>query len=349
MAQRRMFNKTITNNDNFLEMPDSSQNLYFHLSMNADDDGFVDNWKAIMRMTGHKEDDLKVLIAKQFVIPFESGVIVIRHWRLNNYLQKDRITPTNYQEELKKLSLDESNAYVLETNDIKNIEIEKTKKIYIEDARQKRIEAKKESDLPYSFEYKIRNAFIGKICPICNREMNATSDKNKPTIQHNKPISLGGKHELDNISVICSNCNCSIQNRVETPPYNTEEVKKIWECIGNVYTDKYSIDKNSIDKNSIDNIRHKFGTYGRVKLTTKQYEKLIEDFSKEIVDKKIEQLDEYVESNNNKNKYSNFNLVLRKAIKEKWWENQNANEYKSKIDIQRERQQKIMEDFVKGV
>ena len=106
MAQRRMFNKTITNNDNFLEMPDSSQNLYFHLSMNADDDGFVDNWKSIIRMTGHKEDDLKILIAKQYIIPFESGVIVIRHWRLNNYLQKDRITPTNYKEEKALLTTD---------------------------------------------------------------------------------------------------------------------------------------------------------------------------------------------------------------------------------------------------
>ena len=84
MAQRRMFNKTITNNDNFLEMPSSSQSLYFHLSMNADDDGFVDNWKSIMRMTGNKDDDMKILIAKQYVIPFESGVIVIKHWRLNN-------------------------------------------------------------------------------------------------------------------------------------------------------------------------------------------------------------------------------------------------------------------------
>ena len=109
MAQRRMFNKTITNNDNFLEMPQTSQNLYFHLSMNADDDGFVDNWKSIMRMVGCKDDDLKVLIAKQYIIPFESGVIVIRHWRLNNYLQKDRITPTNYQEEYSKLSIDNDN------------------------------------------------------------------------------------------------------------------------------------------------------------------------------------------------------------------------------------------------
>ena len=122
MAQRRMFNKTITNNDNFLEMPDSSQNLYFHLSMNADDDGFVDNWKSIIRMTGHKEDDLKILIAKQYIIPFESGVIVIRHWRLNNYLQKDRITPTNYKEEKALLTTDLNNVYNLDTNCIHSID-----------------------------------------------------------------------------------------------------------------------------------------------------------------------------------------------------------------------------------
>lgn len=122
MAQRRMFNKTITNNDNFLEMPDSSQNLYFHLSMNADDDGFVDNWKSIIRMTGHKEDDLKILIAKQYIIPFESGVIVIRHWRLNNYLQKDRITPTNYKEEKALLTTDINNVYNLDTKCIHSID-----------------------------------------------------------------------------------------------------------------------------------------------------------------------------------------------------------------------------------
>ena len=108
------------------------------------------------------------------------------------------------------------------------------------------------------------------------------------------------------------------------------------------------IEENRIEQNSIDNTRHKFGIYGRVKLTTKQYEKLVEDFSKEIVDKKIEQLDEYVESNNNKNKYSNFNLVLRKAIRENWWENQNVNEHKTKRELQEERFKKIEEDFLKG-
>lgn len=122
MAQRRMFNKTITNSDNFLDMPDSSQNLYFHLSMNADDDGFVDNWKSIMRMSGHKEDDLKILIAKQYIIPFETGVIVIRHWRLNNYLQKDRIVPTAYQKEKEQLVVDNTNVYNLYTDCIHSID-----------------------------------------------------------------------------------------------------------------------------------------------------------------------------------------------------------------------------------
>jgi hypothetical protein len=122
MAQKRMFNKSVTNSDDFLELPDSSQVLYFHLSMNADDDGFVNNWKSIIRMTGTKEDDLKILIAKQFVIPFESGVIVIRHWRLNNYLQNDRTKPTIYQKELKQLDTDNNNVYSLYTECIHSIE-----------------------------------------------------------------------------------------------------------------------------------------------------------------------------------------------------------------------------------
>lgn len=122
MAQKRMFDKTITNADDFLEMPDSSQNLYFHLSMNADDDGFVNNWKSIMRMTGHKEDDLKVLIAKQFIIPFDSGVIVIRHWRINNYLRSDRYIETKFKDEKSLLTLDNNLVYQLDTNGIHSID-----------------------------------------------------------------------------------------------------------------------------------------------------------------------------------------------------------------------------------
>lgn len=113
MAQKRMFDKTITNDDLFLEMPLGSQVLYFHLSMNADDDGFVNNWKSIMKMTGTKEDELRVLIAKKYIIPFDSGIIVIRHWRINNYLRSDRHTPTKYQEELAMLESRENNEYQL--------------------------------------------------------------------------------------------------------------------------------------------------------------------------------------------------------------------------------------------
>lgn len=123
MAQRRMFNKVITNSDDFLDMPVSSQNLYFHLGMNADDDGFINNWKSIIKLTGSKEDDLKVLIAKQYIIPFESGVIVIKHWRLNNYLQKDRINPTSFQDEFNQLSLDKNtNIYEMYTECIHSID-----------------------------------------------------------------------------------------------------------------------------------------------------------------------------------------------------------------------------------
>ena len=113
MAQKRMFDKTITNSDKFLEMPVSTQNLYFHLSMNADDDGFVDNWKSIIKISGAKEDDLKLLIAKSYVIPFESGVIVIKHWRINNFLRKDRHIDTHYIDEMKQLDIANNNEYVL--------------------------------------------------------------------------------------------------------------------------------------------------------------------------------------------------------------------------------------------
>ena len=111
MAERRMFAKTIVDSDAFLDMPLSSQALYFHLSMRADDDGFVNNPKKIQRMIGCSDDDLKLLIAKSFVLIFDSGVIVIKHWRLHNTLRKDRYKPTIYQEEFKKLILKSDGGY----------------------------------------------------------------------------------------------------------------------------------------------------------------------------------------------------------------------------------------------
>lgn len=122
MANKRMFSLSVVDTDNFLEMPISSRLLYYELGMRADDDGFVDNWKKILMFTGLKEDDLKILISKMFIIPFESGVIVIRHWRMNNYLQKDRIKPTIHQEELSKLELDENNVYTMDTKCIHRLD-----------------------------------------------------------------------------------------------------------------------------------------------------------------------------------------------------------------------------------
>jgi hypothetical protein len=111
MAERRMFAKTIIDSDAFLEMPTSSQLLYFHLSMRADDDGFVNKPKSVMRMVGCKEDDLKLLFVKKFLIPFESGIVVIKHWKIHNYIAKDRYTETKYKEEKSMLQLDENKAY----------------------------------------------------------------------------------------------------------------------------------------------------------------------------------------------------------------------------------------------
>lgn len=111
MAERRMFAKTIIDSDAFLDMPLSTQALYFHLSMRADDEGFINNPKKIQRMVGSSEDDLKLLTAKRFILAFDSGVIVIKHWKLHNYIRSDRFKPTMYLEEKSRLITKENKAY----------------------------------------------------------------------------------------------------------------------------------------------------------------------------------------------------------------------------------------------
>ena len=113
MAERRMFAKTIIDSDAFLEMPVTAQLLYFHLSMRADDDGFINKPKAIMRMCGSKDDDIMLLFSKKFILPFESGVVVIKHWKIHNYIRKDAYTETKYKEEKALLELDENSSYRL--------------------------------------------------------------------------------------------------------------------------------------------------------------------------------------------------------------------------------------------
>lgn len=202
MAQRRMFNLDVIDTDNFIEMPISSRLLYYELGMRADDDGFVKDWKKILTFSGLKEDDMKVLVAKNYIIPFETGIIVIRHWRLNNYLQSDRKKETVCLEEKALLTVDNSNVYNLYTN-----------------------------------------------------------------------------------------------------------------CIHSI--DKYSIDYNSIEKENIK--RKRFGNFNRILLTDIEYQKLVDEFGEDFINNQIRLLDEYIQSNNNKNKYSDFNLVLRKSIRENWF------------------------------
>lgn len=115
MAERRMFAKTIIDSDSFLDMALSTQALYFHLSMRADDDGFINNPKKLCRMIGASDDEMKVLFAKKFLLGFESGVIVIKHWKMHNYIQKDRYKKTVYDEEMAQLGTSSNNGYTLDT------------------------------------------------------------------------------------------------------------------------------------------------------------------------------------------------------------------------------------------
>ena len=108
MAERRMFAKSIVTSDDFLDMPMSARCLYFTLGMLADDDGFVNSPKSIMRQVGATSDDMNILLVKKYLIAFESGVIVIRHWRIHNYVRSDRYNETIHTEEKKMLTFSEN-------------------------------------------------------------------------------------------------------------------------------------------------------------------------------------------------------------------------------------------------
>ena len=122
MAERRMFAKTIVLSDAFLDMPLSARCLYFTLGMLADDDGFVNSPKSIMRQAGASTDDLNLLMAKRFILAFDSGVIVIKHWRIHNYIQKDRYKESKYMEEKATLMLDQNGAYTECIQDVSTLD-----------------------------------------------------------------------------------------------------------------------------------------------------------------------------------------------------------------------------------
>ena len=134
MAERRMMSKSIIKSDTFLDMPATTQNLYFHMLLDADDDGFVNAPKSIMRIVGAKEDDMKLLVAKQFVIGFGSGVIVIKHWKIHNYIQSDRYKPSLQPERKlleitanKEYQLNASNVSIMDTKCIQDVSVGKVR------------------------------------------------------------------------------------------------------------------------------------------------------------------------------------------------------------------------------
>lgn len=344
MAERRMFAKTIIDSDAFLDMPLSAQALYFHLSMRADDEGFVNNPKKIQRVIGATDDDLKILIAKSFIIPFESGIVVIKHWKIHNYIRGDRITPTKYTDEKSLLEVKDNGAYTIseEIREIENL-----------DSKDMRKAAYKISSLPYSFSYKMKRAFDGHICPVCGKEMSSAYRTAVPTVQHNIPISKGGAHELENISVICQSCNVSIRD-TETDSLNNAEVIQMWDRI--VYAEANDIDwfRNpeilekinvrqvtdkcqTSDGHMTDKCQHRIGkdrigkdrvgedsveeiitapiptTYGDhnlVTLSDAEYQGLLNTYGKEITEDYIQRIDEYMYYNN-KQYPSHYKTIIR--------------------------------------
>lgn len=144
MANKRMFSKQITTSDAFVDMPTSSQLLYFHLNMEADDDGFVGNPKRVVKMVGANDDDLKVLIAKRFVLTFDSGILVIKHWKLHNKVRKDMYQETQYLEEKNTLQLKANKVYTELCNETVTEPVHRLDKIRLD---QNRLDtASKESD-----------------------------------------------------------------------------------------------------------------------------------------------------------------------------------------------------------
>lgn len=256
MARKRMFSRDVIGTEWFTDMPATAQMLYIHLSMDADDDGFVVNTKTAVINSHASKDDLSILLAKHYIIKVEEGLYLVKHWRQNNYIQKDRKKQSDYADRLSMFGVKEDGSYTFKSDGGNYGEIgEKApERKPLEGARLARYEAKKKSDLPSCFDYKIRHAFDGKQCPICGVTMKEAITYSSPTIQHNTPISLGGKHEIDNISVICRHCNTSLQNRQITGPLNNAEVQRIWAQIGNVpgMDTQNKLDECSVEESSLD-------------------------------------------------------------------------------------------------
>jgi hypothetical protein len=237
MAQRRMFSKQIIDSDAFLDMSASAQSLYFHLAMRADDDGFVNNPKKIQRMIGAADDDLKILIAKRFVIMFESGVIVIKHWRMHNYIRADRYNETAYIDEKSQLTIKENGSYTLNGNHLATT--------CLPDGNH------------LDTQVRLGKDSIGK--DSIGKDSKSTGAAAPPPTQ---PKPKPSKPE-----------------------------------------------------------RRNYGEYGWVLLTQEQHARLLADLGAEELSRCITYIDESAQSNGNKNKWRDWNLVIRRCSREGWGRN----------------------------
>ena len=169
MANRRMFSLDVVDTDIFLDLPISSQALYFQLGMRADDDGFVSSPKKIAAMIGANQDDLKLLIAKGFVIALDDGIVVIRHWKQNNYIQSDRYKGTIYQRQMATLSI-HNGIYEVDTICIQNVS-----EPYPQDRLDK-------NSIGKDIDYQQISALYNSIC-VSFPKLTKLSDKRKKTIK----------------------------------------------------------------------------------------------------------------------------------------------------------------------
>ena len=215
MAKRRMFSLDIVDTDTFLDMPASTQALYFHLGMRADDDGFVASPRKITTMVNCSNDDLKLLLSKGFIIPFDSGVCLVRDWKINNQIRLDRYKPTQYLTERQTVKLTENGAYIV-------------------------------SGIP--------------------------NDNQMGDIRETQ-VRLG-KDRLERES--------TTRARVSTPPLD------------------------------------KYGPYGWVKLSKEQYGNLVKEIGERETKRCIDYVDESAQATGNKNKWKDWNLVVRKCHRQKW-------------------------------
>lgn len=234
MAERRMFAKTIVDSDAFLDMPLSSQALYFHLSMRADDDGFINNPKKIQRMIGCGDDDLKLLMVKKFILVFDSGVIVIKHWKIHNYIRNDRYKPTLYQEEKSLLTEKESKAYTL---------------------HKSFSEAKKEIGIPddnqtvYQMDTQVR---LGKV-----RLGKDSKDKELPSSKKSKPPTRHKYGEYKNVLLTDEQLTKLKQEFPNDWEQRIDNVSAYCESTGKSYKNYYATIKSWAKKDSSKQLQSK--------------------------------------------------------------------------------------------